>query len=132
LITFVLLTVIIIFLIMFARQNYIRGIVDFESCADAGYPVMKSYPRQCRTSDGRLFVEEIPSGNGDNRVGLESCPDEWIRNEMPCVCLDGKENCESCQNNREYFIVDGERRELNEYNVTWVEENCELEKTIVY
>ena len=32
---------------------------SFEDCEDAGYPIMESYPRQCRTPDGRLFVEEI-------------------------------------------------------------------------
>ena len=34
-------------------------ISNFEECAAAGYPVMESYPRQCRTSDGKLFVEVI-------------------------------------------------------------------------
>ena len=34
-------------------------ITNFESCANAGNPVMESYPRQCRTEDGRLFVEEV-------------------------------------------------------------------------
>ncbi|MBU1501773.1 MAG: hypothetical protein KJ905_03310 [Nanoarchaeota archaeon] len=32
---------------------------NFQSCADAGYPTMESYPRQCRTLGGRLFVEEL-------------------------------------------------------------------------
>ena len=32
---------------------------NFQSCADAGYAVMESHPRQCRTLGGRLFVEEI-------------------------------------------------------------------------
>ncbi len=31
---------------------------SFEDCAAAGYPVMESYPRQCRTPDGRNFTEE--------------------------------------------------------------------------
>ena len=35
------------------------GINSFEECAAAGNPVMESYPRQCRSQDGRLFVEEI-------------------------------------------------------------------------
>ncbi|HWO07798.1 MAG TPA: hypothetical protein VNM40_04455 [Candidatus Paceibacterota bacterium] len=34
-------------------------VTNFEECAAAGNPVMESYPRQCRTADGRLFVEEI-------------------------------------------------------------------------
>lgn len=35
------------------------GIRNFEQCAAAGYPVMESYPEQCRTPDGRLFVRVI-------------------------------------------------------------------------
>lgn len=33
------------------------GIRNFEQCAAAGNPVMESYPEQCRTPDGRLFVK---------------------------------------------------------------------------
>jgi hypothetical protein len=33
-------------------------VTSFEACA-AAYPVMESYPRQCRTPDGRTFAEEI-------------------------------------------------------------------------
>ena len=33
---------------------------SFEECAAAGYPVMESYPEQCRTPEGQLFVREIP------------------------------------------------------------------------
>ena len=34
-------------------------ILSFEDCVQAGYPVMESYPRQCKTLDGRTFAEEI-------------------------------------------------------------------------
>ena len=34
-------------------------VASFEECATAGYPVMESYPRQCRTATGELFVEKI-------------------------------------------------------------------------
>jgi len=30
---------------------------SFGDCVRAGYPVMESYPRQCRTPDGRTFAE---------------------------------------------------------------------------
>lgn len=36
-------------------------ILSFLACEAAGYPVMESYPRQCRTKDGRTFVEELPT-----------------------------------------------------------------------
>jgi hypothetical protein len=44
----------------------IRGPIEstiesFEDCVAAGNPIMESYPRQCRTSDGKHFVEFIDS-----------------------------------------------------------------------
>ncbi len=36
-------------------------VLSFEACAAAGYPVMESYPRQCRTPDGRTYAEELPA-----------------------------------------------------------------------
>ncbi|MFA6255202.1 MAG: hypothetical protein WC675_04220 [Patescibacteria group bacterium] len=36
-----------------------KNIQNFTDCEAAGYPVMESYPRQCRTPDGRNFVEQI-------------------------------------------------------------------------
>lgn len=40
-------------------------ITSFEECVEAGNPVMESYPRQCRTEDGQLFVEEIDLEAGE-------------------------------------------------------------------
>ncbi|MES2668555.1 MAG: Gmad2 immunoglobulin-like domain-containing protein [Patescibacteria group bacterium] len=36
-------------------------VLSFRDCASAGYPVMESYPRKCRTPDGRTYVEELPA-----------------------------------------------------------------------
>lgn len=32
---------------------------SFYACEQAGYPVMESYPRQCRALNGSVFAEEI-------------------------------------------------------------------------
>lgn len=37
-------------------------ITSFDECVAAGNPVMESYPEQCRTQDGRLFVNEAQTG----------------------------------------------------------------------
>lgn len=39
--------------------EYDMDIFDFETCVQAGYPVMESFPRQCRTNDNRVFVENL-------------------------------------------------------------------------
>ena len=59
---------------------------SFEACLQAGNPVMESYPRQCRTADGQLFVEEVVATaeasttvvepEDPNQIGLASYPDE--------------------------------------------------------
>ena len=43
-------------------------IESFEDCVNAGNPVMESYPQQCRSSDGKLFVEDI--GNELEKIDL--------------------------------------------------------------
>ena len=34
-------------------------ITSFEECVVAGYSILESYPRQCKTPDGKTFTEEI-------------------------------------------------------------------------
>lgn len=34
-------------------------IQSFEECIVEGYPILESYPRQCRDGDGNLHIEEI-------------------------------------------------------------------------
>ena len=55
---------------------------SFEECATAGYPIMESYPRQCRTPDSRIFVETVtdiptpPDGSGVVcTMEVKQCPD---------------------------------------------------------
>ena len=42
------------------EETPVAEVRSFEDCAAAGYPVMESYPRQCKTPDGRTYAEEIP------------------------------------------------------------------------
>ncbi len=42
------------------KPTVVSSVHSFEECVSAGYPVMESYPRQCRAPDGKQFVETIP------------------------------------------------------------------------
>lgn len=62
-----------------------KEISSFEDCISAGYPVMESYPRQCRTSDGKTFVEQTervekdPCGQAKYQEACEARPNcNWI------------------------------------------------------
>ena len=46
-------------------------IASFEDCVAAGNPVMESYPRQCRTPDGKNFVENISPNGPEDGLGLQ-------------------------------------------------------------
>ncbi len=41
------------------NSNETGPIVSFDDCVSAGYSVMESYPRQCRTPEGDIFTEYI-------------------------------------------------------------------------
>lgn len=47
-----------------AKEQRILSINSFEECKAAGYPIMESYPEQCRTPDGRLFINESQQAGG--------------------------------------------------------------------
>ncbi len=57
---FIILLGVVVWLGFLKNQEKLTPIVmSFEDCARAGYPVMESYPRQCKTPDGRTYAEEI-------------------------------------------------------------------------
>lgn len=55
-----LAVVVTVWFFFFRPQEIVAPtVLSFEDCVAAGYPVMESYPRQCRTPDGRTYAEEI-------------------------------------------------------------------------
>ncbi len=62
LIIVVILGLLAIFFIITNKEKLTVNKVEvnsFEECVSAGYPVMESYPRQCSTPKGELFVESV-------------------------------------------------------------------------
>lgn len=47
------------------EKAMVASVGNFEECAAAGNPVMESYPRQCRTGDGRHFIERVNQPGDD-------------------------------------------------------------------
>ncbi len=58
------------------NKQAVAKISSFEECKNAGYPVMESYPEQCKTPDGRNFINtqqvnmDIDLQIQDLKVGL--------------------------------------------------------------
>jgi len=43
-------------------------VTNYEDCAEAGYPVAESYPSQCRTPQGTLYVQDIGNELGKQEL----------------------------------------------------------------
>ena len=87
------------------RNRTVSSSIDsFEDCVAAGNPVMESYPRQCRTSDGRNFVEDINPRIMSPEVQCQNYNGTWLPefnecegiSEEHCTTMNGNFNeCES-------------------------------------
>ena len=53
---------------------------------------------------------------------IQACPEEWFQNKMP-----GPASKEAS----EYFIYEGKRRELKEFDLAWIQKNCDIKPLIV-
>lgn len=81
-------------------------VANFEECAAAGNPVMESYPRQCRTEDGRIFVEEVgdtyPSQLPDSGITTNGCAVAGCSGQL-CVSIEeANDRVTTCEFRAEY------------------------------
>lgn len=80
------------------------------------------YQRVSKSPPVPSSVESLPAENSK----LQICPDKWYKNEQPCVYRDSPAECDKQQ--REYFVIDGKRKEVEEMDVDWIIKNCEVNK----
>ena len=63
-------------------------------------------------------------------VLLQVCPEAWYENKMPMVFDDTSETTftggEGSKFSSQYVIINGERVEMNEVDVPWIQQNCEV------
>ncbi len=75
-------------------------ITNFKECLNAGYPVMETYPRQCRTPNGELFVEVVenreptPSPRVAGKCFIGGCSAQ--------ICSDEEGMVSTCEYREEY------------------------------
>lgn len=62
-------------------------ISNFKQCEEAGYPVMESYPRQCRTEEGKLFTEELDEGS--EKLSITVRPDTVLQGDPVRIIIRG-------------------------------------------
>ena len=67
-----------------------------------------------------VYLVRNNSTSSLNRI----CPDEWVDDRMPTVG-NGSEV-------RQYFIINGQRKELKDYDVNWIKSHCSVKVQTVY
>lgn len=79
-----------------------------------------------------VVVSLYQSGNIFTSSKLRVCPEEMIVNAMPGIDRSGEteDNVESVRSS--YYIIEGERREVDEFDTVYIAENCNVPVTSVY
>lgn len=72
-------------------------VTNFEECVAAGYPVAESFPRQCRTPDGTVYVEN--TGEDQGPVVRDGC---YIGGCSNTICSDEPGAVSTCEYRPEY------------------------------
>jgi len=92
---------------MQSEETSTSSINSFRGCEQAGYPIMESYPRQCRTPDGRTFVEDIPEPierPDGGAICIDTCGDgacaEIVCLGSGCPCAETPSSCPADCNSR--------------------------------
>lgn len=67
--------------------------------------------------------KELPANTPDGKI--QDCPDELIINAMPT--MDRKTRVPN-----QYYIYKGLRKEINDFDSTWVKKYCKVKVTTVY
>jgi len=89
--------------VYYQNQQKIQQISNFDECVKAGYPILETYPEQCKTPDGRSFIKKtfedyikkkyIPPSTGClNLCGDEICQ-EIVCQAVGCPCPETKQSC---------------------------------------
>ncbi len=69
------------------------------------------------------------SYNFDFSGNIKLCPEKWVRDESPCVYNISPSECN--KEPKDYFIYEGQRRELYEFDLPWIVKSCNLIPEII-
>jgi len=80
-----------------AESNSSSKITSYQGCVEAGYPIMRSFPAQCMTPDGRVFVDDQREEANEQKICVDRCGDgvchEIVCLGQGCPCPETPESC---------------------------------------
>lgn len=128
----VFIIIIIILILAIGTLVYFRGTPFTNSCwpSVCKTSVDENLPKKTVINDKEEDKAITPENRAEVRdeMRLAGCPDKLIVNKMPIIVDPGTKSTE--QNS--YYIKDGSRVEISEYDSVWVSANCEVPTEVVY
>ena len=105
----------------YQQKSAVEQISSFEECARAGYPVLESYPEQCRTPNGESFTRQIPN---QQNLQQETVEEIGLSFQYPTDLLYRKEIADNDGNIRTvgFFLTKGSEQNP-EYQMYGLYEN---------
>ena len=105
----------------YQQKSAVEQISSFEECARAGYPVLESYPEQCRTPNGESFTRQIPN---QQNLQQETIEEIGLSFQYPTDLLYRKEIADNDDNIRTvgFFLTKGSEQNP-EYQMYGLYEN---------
>ncbi len=97
LLAIVLITTILLTTIAFVLNIYRTKIVivaNFDECANAGFEILETYPRQCRTKNGVVFTEQTFDVQKPDKEIIFCTADAKVCPDGSYVGRDSNNNCE--------------------------------------
>ena len=90
----------------YQRTSKVAQINSFEECVQADYPILESYPEQCRTPDGRSFTRQITD---QQNLELETVEEIGLSFQYPTDLVYRKEIADNAGNIRTagFFLTKG-------------------------
>ena len=135
----VFIIIIILLIITIGISVYFRGTPFTNSCWPSVCKTLVEENKTVKIEENKTIKNEenktiTPENRGQVRdeMRLAGCPDQLIINKMPTIIdPDTKSDGKSTQQNS-YYIKDGARVEISEYDSIWVSANCEVPTEVVY
>jgi len=105
----------------YQQKITVEQINSFEECAQAGYPILESYPEQCRTPDGKSFTRLITN---QQNLQQETIEEIGLSFQYPADLVYRKEIADNDGNIRTagFFLTKGSKQNP-EYQLYGLYEN---------
>jgi hypothetical protein len=109
-------------------RNRVDSIDSFEKCVLDGNSVMESYPRQCKTADGKNFVEEIDDvletpHEIEGKRSPVNVPDATNENDLLCKT---RWNIETTKDLDTEYIKNSIQSTIAQFGITYFLEDREI------